>query len=90
MDRAAEDLDPSDHLLQVPHPGGAGGVLEELLQERGGGDVRDDQQAGTREERQVQEYHETLKCRTYGFFDQSEINISCFMRQKCRQYDHVM
>ena len=60
MDRAAEDLDPSDHLLQVPHPGGAGGVLEELLQERGGGDVRDDQQARTREERQVQEYHETL------------------------------
>ena len=90
MDRAAEDLDPSDHLLQVPHPGGAGGVLEELLQERGGGDVRDDQQARTREERQVQEYHETLKCRTFGFFDQSEINISCFMRQKCRQYDHVM
>ena len=59
MDRAAEDLDPSDHLLQVPHPGDPGGVLEELLQKRRGAALRDDAKTRQGEKWDAEKHNET-------------------------------
>ena len=58
MDRRPEDPDPGDHLLQVPHPGDPGGVLEELLQKRGGAALRDDAETRKGKKWNAEKHHE--------------------------------